>query len=349
MASIEPYQTKAGRRYMVRYRKPDRRQATKKGFTTKRDAKLWAATVETNKAAGTYIDPTAGRTTVGDLGRDWFDGLVHVKAQTKIVYDGALRNQIIPEFGHMPVSAVTTPMIRTWVAALTKRYKPPTVRRAFRVLSSILDLAVVSRMITTNPATPVRGLPRVGRRKNVYLTYAQVEAAAEHAGRYRLPVYLAAYCGLRWGEIAALEAADVDLDGYIRVRHTLTQAGKLSTPKNGQERSVGFPAFLRPMLAEAVLGADGVLFPDMQMPRRDFGWFREMKVAAGLPDALTFHDFRHSAASFAVASGADVKVIQNMLGHASAAVSLDVYADLWVSRVGEVAARIDDARGRALA
>ena len=348
MASIEPYQTKTGRRYMVRYRKPDRRQATKKGFTTKRDAKLWAATVETNKAAGTYIDPTAGRTTVGDLGREWFDGLVHVKAQTKIVYDGALRNQIIPEFGHMPVSAVTTPMIRTWVASLTKRYKPPTVRRAFRVLSSILDLAVVSRMITANPATPVKGLPRVGRRKNVYLTYPQVEAAAEHAGRYRLPVYLAAYCGLRWGEIAALEVEDLDLAGHIRVRHTLTQAGELSSPKNGQERSVGFPAFLRPMLAEAVLEADGRLFPGMQMPRRDFGWFRDMKVAAGLPEALTFHDLKHSAVSFAVQAGASIKLLQEMVGHASAATTLDVYADLIAEDVGAVAARIDGARERAL-
>lgn len=349
MASIEAYDTQKGRRYMVRYRKPDRRQAAKKGFTTKRDAKLWAATVETTKAAGTYIDPTAGRTTVGDLGRDWFDGLVHVKAQTKIVYDGALRNQIIPEFGHMPVSAVTTPMIRAWVAALTKRYKPPTVRRAFRVLSSILDLAVVSRMITSNPATPVRGLPRVGRRKNVYLSYPQVEAAADHAGRYRLPVYLAAYCGLRWGEIAALEAEDVNLDGHIRVRHTLTQAGKLSTPKNGQERSVGFPAFLRPLLAEAVLGAEVRLFPGMQMPRRDFGWFREMKEAAGLPDALTFHDLRHSAVSFAVQAGASIKLLQEMVGHASAATTLDVYADLIAEDVGAVATRIDAARQDALA
>ena len=348
MATIEPYETKSGRRWRVRYRKPDRRQTDKRGFKTKRDAQLFAATVEVDKATGTYIDPTAGKTTVEELGREWYDGLVHVKAQTKIVYDGAFRNQVIPAFGHLPVAAVTTPMIRTWVAALTKKYKPPTVRRAFRVLSSILDLAVVSRMIPSNPATPVRGLPRVGRRKNVYLTYQQVETAAANAGPYRLPVYLAAYCGLRWGEIAALEAADVNLDGHIRIRHTLTQAGKLSTPKSGQERSVGFPAFLRPLLAEAVLSADGALFPDMQLPRRDFGWFREMKKAAGLPDALTFHDLRHSAVSFAVQAGASIKLLQEMVGHASAATTLDVYADLIAEDVGAVAARIDGARERAL-
>ena len=344
MASITPYQTKAGRRWRVRYRKPDRTQTDKRGFRTKRDAEVFAATVEVSKTTGTYIDPTAGKVTIGELGADWLAGLVHVKPQTKLSYDVSFRHQVSPEFGNTPVAHITTPMIRKWVANLSGKYKPPTVRRAFRVLSSILDLAVDSRMIAANPARAVRGLPRAGKRKNVYLTYQQVEVAAEQAGPYRLPVYLAAYCGLRWGEIAALETEDVDMAGYVRVRHTLTQAGRLSTPKNGQERTVGFPAFLRPQLAQAILAADGQLFPDMKMPRSDFGWFRDMKLAAGLPDSLTFHDLRHSAASFAVASGADVKVIQNMLGHSSAAVSLDVYADLWVSRVDEVAARIEEAR-----
>lgn len=349
MASIEPYQTKAGRRYMVRYRKPDRRQAAKKGFTTKRDAQLFAATVEVDKSQGTYIDPTAGRTTIATLGQDWLHGLVHTKPQTKLVYDGAFRNQIAPQFGDMGVAAITTPMIRTWVARLTKQYKPPTVRRAFRVLSSILDLAVDSRMIVANPARAVRGLPRVARRKNVYLTYQQVETAAANAGPYRLPIYLAAYCGLRWGEIAALNKEDIDPTGHIRIRHTLTQKGHLSTPKNGQERTVVAPKFLRPMLAEVVLSSAGRLFPDMQMPRSDWGWFRTMKDASGLSAELTFHDLRHSAASFAVSSGANVKVIQNMLGHASASVSLDVYADLWASDVADVAMRIDAARQNALA
>lgn len=65
MATIEPYQTKAGKRWRVRYRKPDRSQTDKRGFKTKRDAQLFAATVETSKVTGTYIDPTAGRVTIG--------------------------------------------------------------------------------------------------------------------------------------------------------------------------------------------------------------------------------------------------------------------------------------------
>ena len=63
MATIEPYETKAGRRYRVRYRTPDRRQTDKRGFKTKRDAEAFAATVEVQKLTGSYIPPSAGRVT----------------------------------------------------------------------------------------------------------------------------------------------------------------------------------------------------------------------------------------------------------------------------------------------
>ena len=56
MAQVVPYQTVHGRRYRVRYRTPDRRQTDKRGFRTKREAELFAATVEVSKAKGEYAD-----------------------------------------------------------------------------------------------------------------------------------------------------------------------------------------------------------------------------------------------------------------------------------------------------
>ncbi|MFL0712886.1 MAG: tyrosine-type recombinase/integrase [Microcella pacifica] len=63
---------------------------------------------------------------------------------------------------------------------------------------------------------------------------------------------------------------------------------------------------------------------------------------------LTPHGLRHTAASMAIASGADVKVVQEMLGHSSAVQTLDTYADLWPDRLDEVADRVGEARMRAL-
>ena len=73
MATIERYQTKGGALWRVRYRTPDHKQTQRRGFTTKRDAELFAATVEVSKSRGEYIGASAGRVTVGELGPAWLD------------------------------------------------------------------------------------------------------------------------------------------------------------------------------------------------------------------------------------------------------------------------------------
>ena len=82
MATIEPYDTQAGRRWRVRYRRPDRRQTDKRGFKTKRDAQAFAATIETSKLRGAYVSPSDGRITVGELGEAWLARRTHVKPST---------------------------------------------------------------------------------------------------------------------------------------------------------------------------------------------------------------------------------------------------------------------------
>lgn len=72
MASIERYQNASGQtRYAVRYRTPQHRQTRRRGFATKRQAELFAATVEVAKARGEYIPTSAGRMTIGELGPSW--------------------------------------------------------------------------------------------------------------------------------------------------------------------------------------------------------------------------------------------------------------------------------------
>lgn len=72
--TITAYETAAGRRYRVRYRKPDSSQTDKRGFKTKREAELYLASVTVSTATGDYIDPTLARITVGDLHGRWLAG-----------------------------------------------------------------------------------------------------------------------------------------------------------------------------------------------------------------------------------------------------------------------------------
>ena len=60
---------------------------------------------------------------------------------------------------------------------------------------------------------------------------------------------------------------------------------------------------------------------------------------------VTPHDLRHTAASLAISAGANVKAVQRMLGHASAAMTLDTYADLFDDDLDAVSAALDEAAG----
>lgn len=75
--------------------------------------------------------------------------------------------------------------------------------------------------------------------------------------------------------------------------------------------------------------------------RRD--WFGRAAAAIGVA-GLTPHELRHTAASLAIASGASVKGVQSMLGHASAQMTLDRYGHLFADELDAVADRLDAAR-----
>ena len=73
------------------------------------------------------------------------------------------------------------------------------------------------------------------------------------------------------------------------------------------------------------------------------GWFAKAVAESGVP-RTTPHDLRHTAASLAVSAGAKVKAVQKLLGHASAAMTLDIYADLFDDDLEAVATALDHAR-----
>ena len=121
-------------------------------------------------------------------------------------------------------------------------------------------------------------------------------------------------------------------------------------PKTWEKRSVTFPPFLAEPLVRLCEGKepDDLLFADrfggfLRRPsasNNKRSWFLTALAQAGL-ERLTPHDLRHTAASLAVSSGANVKAVQRMLGHKSAAMTLDTYADLFDDDLDAVAMRLD--------
>lgn len=363
MATVSRYAIKDGTVFWrVRYRTPDNRQTDKRGFTTKRDAEAFAASVEVSKLRGEYVAPSRARITVGELGPGWLERQQgHLKPSSYRPLEATWRLRVEPRWGAVALGDIQPTAVKTWVADLGrggKGRKPlgaSVVQRSHQVLSAILADAVQDRMIGSNPAAGAK-LPRKPRKQKVYLTHSQVAALADASGPHRTLVLLLAYTGLRWGEATGLRVQHLDM---LRKRASVVENAVwvgsevfVGTTKSHKSRSVPLTDFLLPELARQCegKGRGDLLFPDddgdyLPRPHTGCGWFDKAVADAKVP-RVTPHGLRDTAASLAVSAGANVKAIQRMLGHASAAMTLDVYSDLFDDDLDVVAARLDDARQR---
>ncbi|AKV86546.1 MULTISPECIES: tyrosine-type recombinase/integrase [Microbacterium] len=377
MGSAYSYDTKNGKRWEARYRKPDGKTARKGGFTRKRDAEAYITSVESAKLQGAYIAPGESRVTVGELGAAWLTAhAVAVKPSTFHSDESAWRVHVEPAWGGRRVGAIRHTEVSAWIAELSVDRSATTVKRCHGVLASILDGAVRDRRLQSNPAREVK-TPRKVRKKRAYLTHQQVERLAT-ASLYPDVVRFLAYTGLRWGEATGLTVADVDV---ARRRLNISSNAVIvnghvivGTPKTHERRTVVYPAFLDAAMARAITHKrpDELIFPAasggyLRPGNSESGWFAGACKRARLKDAadaadsrargegiravmprVTPHDLRHTAASLAISAGANVKAVQRMLGHASAAMTLDTYADLFDDDLDDVAVALNVARIGAL-
>lgn len=282
----------------------------------------------------------------------WLAGKVNLKTSTFALYQSILGTHVLPRWRDVPLTHIEHGDVQAWVAGLVALdLSPSHVRDIVGVLSGVLGLAVRDRRLPSNPARGV-DLPRIKKRRRRYLAAHEVEALANAAGRDgRLAVLVLAYCGLRWCELAALRVGSVDfLRRRFKVEEAVTEVhGRLvwGTPKSHEARSVPIPRVLIDDLANQLAGKrrDDLVFTTASgAPLRNRNarrsWFDAAAEAIGEP-GFTPHELRHTAASLAVSAGANVKAIQAMLGHASAAMTLDTYADLFDDDLDAVADRLD--------
>lgn len=342
MATIKPYYLKDGktRRYMVRYYTPERRQALKRGFTTKRAAEDWSATNSVAMSTGAWRPESAGKITVTEASEAWLKiKESSVAPKTFSGYRDSVRHlKTVGTLGGKQLRHVTAGTIETWLADLGKTVKPKTVRNSYGVLSQVMKRAVRDKRIVANPCEGVE-LPRVEAVEVMVIPVEHVESMAEAAGDYGDVVRFLGMTGLRWGEMAGLQVRDVDLGRRrIHVQRQITEdSGKLlhSLPKHGKRRMVPIVDQVAAILSVRcqgrkqgdlvfTTGRGGVIRNGNA--RRD--WFNAAAEAAGYP-GLTPHELRHTFASTAISSGASVKALQQALGHHSAGFTLDVYGHMF--------------------
>lgn len=373
MATIKPYETAAGKRYRVRYRKPDGTQTDKRGFKTKKEAELFLASTTISKATGDYIDPQAGRALVGHLAQAWLAGKKPpvLKPSSYASLESSWKTHVEPEWARREVKGITRPEVQEWIADLSDRRSATVVIRAHGVLAGILDNAVAERRLGKNPARGVQ-LPTKTRASKTYLSHDQLKRFAA-ASKYPILVLVLGFTGLRWGEVSALRVRHVNqVRRRLSVEENAVLVGSVihvGTPKTHEVRTVAYPKVLASAIDDLCDGRDPgeILFGDgvhhMKLPHPSHSWLtqaarrarkqQEKEIAEAKDQGVTLkmalvpdmsaHEFRHTAASLAVQSGAHVKAVQRMLGHKSAAMTLDTYADLFDEDLDDVAERMSSA------
>jgi integrase len=324
------------------------------------------------KQDGTYVEPS--RLTTGEYLTAWVRGIASsgtVRPTTVKTYDVAVRIHIVPRLGRVPLQQLTRKLIREFYAAITvggrvRRRGSLSIKSVHNVhltFHRALEDAVDDALLRSNPATRAH---RVAPPRHEARSWSAAElhcflcAVADNANfaLWRL----AAFSGMRRGELLGLRWRDVDLElSVLSVQRQLIRNGPIvafGEPKTmaGRRTIVLDSATVEALKAHQnqqasvrrVLGDRYLSELDLVFCGRDGGprdpdavthQFVRQVLRVGLP-RIRFHDLRHTHASIALHASVHPKVVQERLGHSSVKLTLDTYAHVLPPMHQDAAARI---------
>lgn len=307
----------------------------------------------------------AGTLTVGQYLSRWLSDSVMdtVRPTTYARYEQNVRRHIIPSLGGMKLKNLAPSHIRAlYREKLDEGLSGRTVQYVHVTLHKALKQAAADGLTPRNAAANVTA-PRPQKKEIHPLAPEQARLLLEAArgDRFEALYVLAVHCGLRQGELLALKWQDVDLEaGMLQVRRTLsiTKDGPtFNPPKTAKgRRRIGLTTaaeaalkdHLRRQIAEVEALGDayedqGLVFPgERGQPMRPWsltgGPYLRLLERAELPKSTRFHDLRHTCATLLLCEGVHPKLVQELLGHATIAITLDTYSHVLPS-LGDRATR----------
>ena len=363
MAHITSSETSKGTRYTVRWRSaPDKFR--KRSFYVKREAERFADKVEREQADGQSTEPLAVR---GKKFREVAERMLdaerpRLKQKTIDAYEAAFRSHVYPAFGSRQINTITSADLDAFNAAMRAKPKAngqprseTSVLGAYKAVARVLTYAYKHRLIAFNPCVAV-ARPKADTLEARFLSVEEVMRISDELAAqppYDLLVRLAAFTGLRIGEVAALRIRDIDLragEVQVRLNKTHTSRGyQTGTPKSRAGRrdvpilddtlfrdlATHVRAHPRRADLEASLWPGKVPGHNQLSYDRPFdpkGFYRyTFKPACdrGGLSGLHFHELRHTFATLALESRAlTMYELSVAMGHESEAVTNRVYAHL---------------------
>lgn len=335
-------------------------------FKTEKEAIKKARQAINEKEQGTLA--TGRQRKLKNYLEEWLEE-VHkpsIRSTTYIVHSLIMRKHIIPAIGHLYIQKLTPRHVQSLYTQKMddEHLSPGSVRNIHLILHKALANAVRWNLVSRNVCdlvTPPRQVKHEMR--TLDREQAQKLLDAAKGGRLAALLTLAITTGMRLGELAGLRWADVDLEmRNLQVRHIVSFRGKRyieGEPKTAKgRRSIVLPSFVVDVLIEHKKG--------QEVLRREAGsdWenrdlvfstalggflaesslryhFHRLLKSAGLP-RMRFHDLRHSAATILLGMGVHPKVVQELLGHSSIAMTMDTYSHVLPSMQKEAMEKMND-------
>ncbi|MCD8190715.1 MAG: site-specific integrase [Clostridiales bacterium] len=328
-------------------------------------------------AALAKIDRDSFRVTQRYNVKEWVEEWIDTygdswKPMTRDDYRAKAERYIYPHLRSVQLAALSPIAVQRWVNKLKngwagqKPLSPKSVKNIHGILHSALKQAVAAGLIQANPADNTR-LPKIHKPDLQPLMDENVGRFLEaiKGDRFERLFVVDLFTGLRQSELLALCWGDVDFNaGTLTVRRQLQRQRDstyliLNETKNGKERTVPVPAGVLNVLqaqrrqqAEWKIAAGpawsnryDLIFTDevghhLKHPTV-YKHFKSAVASIGM-DSTRFHDMRHSCAIMALQSGANVKSVQEMLGHYSSAFTMDTYAAVSKTMMDDTRTRMEE-------
>ena len=352
-------------------------------FAKRSEADEWLASVRSQLNSNERIDQEAALTTFAKYATDWLADRItgvrtpQIRPKTAQLYGGIIDKHLAPFFGHRALKNITAATVVEWRRWMLGRFRARVAAgdiprsdatgetrtaQAYRLLHAIMAAAVRDGAIAVNPCN-IRGASADHAKERKPATMTEIRTIAENMPeRYRALVYVAAWSGLRFSELAGLTRGDVveipnpdgGPNGFMLIVNkqtyrigaklyegepTKTEAGRRNAPMFQPEAVNALRAHLRDYTGH---GIDAPVFTartGSPIASNVVGkMFRRARHAAGRDD-LRFHDLRHTCATMLAENGATTKQLMSFMGHHTSKAAL-IYQHATTGKLTALAAKV---------
>jgi integrase len=325
-------------RWYAKYLGADGKYHEEGGFPSKREADKTAAKRENDATRGEWASPIAGRLCFADYVEQYYwPTAAHLEVSTRAAYRYYLDKHFLPRFGAVGMRRISPSAVQSWVNdAVQGGLSARSVVKYHALLHKIFGRAVIDRVIPINPCSHTE-LPKVVSKPKRIVTVPQFDKILTgNPARYRMLVLMAIETGMRWGELIALRPCDIDLRSRtVTVRRTIVEVARKNSPtgqrcfvkdypKDDEQRQLRIEratcTHLKAHIKQYAIGDTELLFTSSAgtaLSRNNFRtkYWHPAVQKANLEHGVTFHNLRAAHASWLLAGGADIVVVQERLGH----------------------------------